>query len=183
MESFAGQFVVANPRLPDDNFYKTVVMMISHDEEGALGVVLNRPTTTSVSELWQEAFDETISTDSFAYWGGPVAGPPIALHQNPLVAERYVLNDLYVAVNQEQIKRLFDSGDKDVQLFLGYSGWGAGQLEYEIEAGGWFVGDACASDIFDDVTDLWKKAAGDIGNKIMFQDATPAHIPNDPSNN
>ena len=74
MDSLAGQFLFANPKLPDSNFYKSVVFMIEHSESGALGVIINQQTEVGISELWTKLHDENIASNAPAFWGGPVPG-------------------------------------------------------------------------------------------------------------
>ena len=70
MKSLRGQLLVATPQLPDENFYRTVVLLVEHNEEGALGVVLNRLAGQSVEELWSEVSDEPCSSHRPVTWVG-----------------------------------------------------------------------------------------------------------------
>ena len=84
MDSLQGHFFVASPHLPDSNFYRTVVLMVQHDEQGALGLVLNRPTDTTVAQLWETVVQGAVlvsasrqpwrpgprATDGLAHGGG-----------------------------------------------------------------------------------------------------------------
>ena len=74
MSSLQGYFLVASPRLGDENFYRSVVLMVHHDEQGALGVVLNRPTNHALNEIWEEIAGEICESTDPLYVGGPVSG-------------------------------------------------------------------------------------------------------------
>jgi putative transcriptional regulator len=183
MSQYERRLLIANPKLPDDNFFRTVVLLISHDQEGAFGVVLNRPTQFNLRGLAEQLEIETINSDLCIHWGGPVPGPPIALHQNPLLAGGQVLEDLFISTDMEQIRRLADSNDQDVRLFMGYSGWGSGQLENELKAGGWFTSQAASDHVFKNDEGLWKRVAESVGAKVMGHHLAKSKIPDDPSLN
>ncbi|HTN75997.1 MAG TPA: YqgE/AlgH family protein [Pirellulaceae bacterium] len=75
MDSLRGHFLVGSPHLSDRNFYRSVVLMVQHDAEGALGVNLTRPTDTTVADIWQQACDRPSDCQRPIYLGGPVNGP------------------------------------------------------------------------------------------------------------
>src|SRR5688572_1282976 len=81
MASLQGQFLVASPHLSDPNFYKSVVLMVKHDEEGAFGLILNRPTTNTVREIWRAVTEQDLECEQPIYMGGPVSGPLVCLHR------------------------------------------------------------------------------------------------------
>ena len=74
MNSLQGQFLIASPHLTDENFYRSVILMISHDQEGAVGFVLNRPMVSSMEEIWAE-LEVDVESGKIIYLGGPVPGP------------------------------------------------------------------------------------------------------------
>src|SRR2546429_6526132 len=78
MKSLQGQFLIASPHLADTNFYKGVVLMIKHDDEGAMGLILNRPTENTVTEVWKMVGEEDIECPQPIFFGGPVSGPLVA---------------------------------------------------------------------------------------------------------
>ena len=143
-----GRLLVATPALGDSNFERSVVLILDHDEDGALGVVINRPTPLDVAEVlpvWQPLATEP----GVLFQGGPVAldsALGLALvpgeddDEEPLgwrrVVGRLGLVDLDVPpeVLAAEVSRL--------RIFAGYAGWGAGQLEDELAEGAWYVVDA-----------------------------------------
>ncbi len=138
MESLQGLLLVASPELADPNFRKTVVLIVRHSaDEGTLGLVLNRHTSTSVRELWQRMGQENCKRDTPLSLGGPCEGPLMALHTDAQVAELEVLPGLYFTASSDQLRALVDEDENagPARFFFGYAGWAAGQLEMELQAG------------------------------------------------
>jgi putative transcriptional regulator len=150
-ESLRGQLLVAAPVLQDPNFHRTVVLVAEHSDQGAMGLVLNRPTDTPVGaalpELTAIAGDEQ-----------PVfVGGPVALESVLAVAELEEPEDasdiLFGSVGFVQEP---DVPVRRGRVFVGYAGWSAGQLEAELEEESWLVVDAEPDDLFSDDPDgLW----------------------------
>lgn len=183
MNSLRSQLLVASPRLPDPNFYRSVVLMIQHDEEGAFGVVLNHPSEISVGEVWKKVSDNPCDNLDPVNVGGPVEGPLMAIHSEQECAEDRILPGVYFATQKELLDRIVSKNESPYLLFSGYSGWGGGQLESEMKVGGWLTTPATYDYIFSEEEDLWKVVAEDIGSEILFPHVQPKHIPNDPSLN
>ena len=78
METLQGQFLVAPPGLTEPNFHRTIVLVLQHDENGALGLVLNRPTNSEIDNIWEVMTGTSLSNEGVLYIGGPVEGPIIA---------------------------------------------------------------------------------------------------------
>lgn len=183
MNSLKAQLLIAVPQLPDSNFFRTVVLMIQHDEEGALGVVLNRPTEVTIADIWEDIADEECDSDEPISVGGPVEGPLIAVHTDESRSENEIIPGVYVATERDNLNELVQQNKHPVRLFTGYSGWGVGQLEGELEAGGWLTAPAKAEYIFYDGDDLWKEVTHGIGRNILEHGLQIASIPDDPSMN
>lgn len=166
MNSLQGHFLVASPHLGDINFFHTVVLMIQHDEEGAFGVVLNRPTSESVLELWQAVSDEPCRRQEAVREGGPVPGPPLLLHKNASLSQFEILPGLHMASQRGIVGQLL-ADEQEVLFFTGYSGWSAGQLESELEAGGWLHAPATLEIVFSEVDEMWKQVVEQIGLDIL----------------
>ncbi|MFI4877202.1 MAG: YqgE/AlgH family protein [Blastopirellula sp. JB062] len=184
MQSLQGQLLVASPHLPDPNFLRTVILMVQHDAEGALGLVLTRPTELSLAELWQEVAAEEIDDHSLVLLGGPVQGPLMAVHSHSAASEIEILPGLYFSSEKENLETLVREKHEPKRLFIGYSGWGQQQLEAEMEAGGWLTLPAEAAHVFTtDVERLWKDVTGAIGAEIMRSTLHLKGMPNDPTMN
>jgi putative transcriptional regulator len=143
-----GKLLVAAPPLVDPNFDRTVVLLLEHGDEGSLGLVLNRPSLTSVPEVLP---DWTAFADppAVVFVGGPVAaGAVIALARGSGASPGWVplLEDLGT------VDLGVDPGDGPdltaLRVFVGYAGWEAGQLDAELAQDAWFVVDARATDPF-----------------------------------
>jgi putative transcriptional regulator len=157
MESLRGHLLLAGANLWDPNFRRTVVLIGHHDEDGAVGVVLNRPTETTVAEAAPPLAD-LVGGDEPVFVGGPVqpqAAVVVADFQDPEAARLIAFGT---------IGFLPDETDPEVvgpiraaRLFAGYAGWGPGQLEAELEEESWIVEPAAASDVFTaDPDHLWE---------------------------
>lgn len=183
MDSLQGNFLVASPYLSDGNFNRSVVLLVKHDEEGALGLVLNRPTTSRVSEVWQEVAQEQVQTDEVIYIGGPVTTALVSLHTIKSAAEMTALPGVHFSASPEQLHKVIHAKGKPFRFFSGYSGWGSQQLEGELEAGGWLVTSATAELVFADPAELWERIVRVIAQDILAPVVPKKHAPKDPGLN
>jgi putative transcriptional regulator len=148
MESLKGHLLVASANLPDPNFYRSIVLIVEHDDQGAFGLVLNRTTTKSLKEVWSRISSEPCESDVRIAVGGPVPGPLIILHGHPSFSENQVVPGVYVSRTVDCLMELVRQKEHPYRLFVGYSGWGGGQLDFEMEAGSWLTAPAQAHHIF-----------------------------------
>ncbi|WP_425397910.1 YqgE/AlgH family protein [Aeoliella sp.] len=185
MAFIAGKLLVASRTLRDPNFARTVVLMLEHSEEGALGVVLNRPSPKTVCEVWESLGEDLVDNDEFVYLGGPVPGPLVALHAIEELGEKRIIPGVYMSVQRDVIQQLVHTPDTRLRLYSGHSGWGGGQLEDELEAGGWHVTPAVTDDVFGDTEfdHLWNQVLERIAINIMLPGVSPDELPPDPSMN
>lgn len=166
MKTLAGQFLVASPYLKDPNFSRTVVLMLQHEEQGALGVVINRPGDKTVDDVWEMIGCDPVGTDEPVYVGGPVPGPLIALHNQKEFGEKEIHPRLFMSMQKDTIDLLVRCAGAKFRLFSGHSGWGGGQLEEELQVGGWLTSPARVSDIFSDPGAVWSRVCSEIGLRI-----------------
>jgi putative transcriptional regulator len=161
-----GQFLIAGKRLRDTNFFKTVVLMVEHGSEGAMGLVVNRPSSVSVAHALSEHF-RLPETDDVVYVGGPVEPSALfILHNAPELdaSESPVVPGLYVGSSAEAFETVVKTaaeGDSHVKfrIFSGCAGWAPGQLEAEMQRGDWYRLPATSELIFhDDPYQLWELA-------------------------
>jgi putative transcriptional regulator len=150
-ESLRGQLLVAAPILSDPNFHRTVVLVAEHGEEGAMGIVLNRPTETSVGEA-VPALSPIAGDAAPLFVGGPVStGSVLAVAEldDPGDASEILFGSIgFVQEPGVPVVR--------GRVFVGYAGWGAGQLESELEEESWLVLPAEPDDLFSEDPDaLW----------------------------
>jgi putative transcriptional regulator len=182
-KSLAGHFLVASRYLRDPNFAQAVVLMIHHNDEGAMGVVINRPSDKSIREVWEMIGNDPCDCDDSIYVGGPVPGPIVAVHAQEDFSEHQVLPGLFVSTHRDALDLIVRKVDQPVRLYSGHAGWGSGQLEGELEAGGWLFTHATKDDVFADHETIWKTVTQRIGLEIMAPELDFAQVPPDPSLN
>lgn len=182
MKSLQGQFLVAAPQLRDPNFLRAVVLILQHDDEGAMGLIVNRPGSFSVREAWQDLLDEDLACDAPLYVGGPVAGPLLILHKRAEHSESEVLPGVHIATSAEAIEAIAEHVGT-YRVFNGYSGWGPGQLESELELGGWLTIEASQEAVFSESDSLWQNLTQQIGRRILAPALSPEQLSVDPSLN
>ena len=184
MDSLRGRFLIASPHLPDLNFSRTVVLVVEHHEEGALGLVLNRPTSASIEDIWKFVDGTLCDSGECLRLGGPVEGNIMCIHADAIRSESEILPGVYLTTDTTMIREIAEADEHRYFIFWGYAGWGAGQLEYELKVGGWFVGDASADLVFsDDVHSLWKKVVARSGQDVLREALHISHFPDDPQLN
>jgi putative transcriptional regulator len=181
--SLAGHFLVASRYLRDPNFAQSVVLMIHHDREGAMGVVINRPSDKTVREVWEIIGNDPCDREDFIYVGGPVPGPLVALHRHGTYSDHELLPGLYVSTHRDALDRIVRLKEEPLRLCSGNAGWGSGQLEGEMEAGGWLSTRATVEDVFAEPETIWKTVTQRIGLEIMAPHVDADHMPPDPSLN
>jgi len=181
MESARGQLLIAGPPLLDPNFWRTVVLIVEHTEEGALGLVLNRPAEATVSETVPQ-LEEIIDPDEPVYIGGPVAPSSVivlARFEDPGDAALLAFGDVGVLSSEFSLEQPV-SGLRQGRAFVGHAGWGPGQLDGELERGDWILEPARIGDAFsEDPERLWAAVLTRKGGSY----ALIARMPADPSLN
>jgi putative transcriptional regulator len=161
MPSTARRLLVSVPTLGDPNFFRSVVFMIEHNDDGALGVVLNQPSMTTVEDVL-ERWAPIASPPGVVFVGGPVQQQEafIGLAQVATVDASDAWQPLIGAIGSVDLGREPDDAHREldaVRVFAGYSGWAPGQLDAELDAGGWFVVDARPDDLLTpDPSGLWR---------------------------
>jgi putative transcriptional regulator len=180
-ESLAGQLLLASPALHDPNFVRTVVLIGVHSEEGAMGVVLNRPSAVTVGEAAPQ-LEEAVSESEPVYVGGPVQPSSIvflAEFLDPTPAGLLVLGRIGFPAVDADLVAISDATER-VRVFAGFAGWAEGQLEAELDEGDWIAQSALPEDIFTDVPEeLWSTVLTRKGGSY----ALVARMPTDPSVN
>lgn len=182
-KSLAGHFLVASRYLRDPNFAQSVVLMIHHDRQGAMGVVINRPSDKTVCEVWEMVGNEPCDREDRIFVGGPVPGPLIALHTLEDFSDHEVMPGLFFSTDRVALDQIVRIDDIALRLCSGNAGWGSGQLEGELEAGGWLFTRATVDDVFADHESIWKTVTQRIGLEIMVPDLDADHVPPDPQLN
>jgi putative transcriptional regulator len=171
-----GRLLISEPFLPDPNFERTVVLLCEHNEEGSFGFVVNKPSILKVSEV----MEDLKYWDEIVYVGGPVQQDTLHfLHRNTAIRNAAKIRDeiywggdfesVLVQLNESKI------ATTDIRFYLGYSGWGPGQLETELQEDSWIVCDYMDDELlFDtDPAKLWQKALDNMGGRFSVYSKYP----------
>lgn len=183
MESLAGQLLVASPQLVDPNFARALVFLIQHNQEGALGVVINRPVGKTVQELWREVGSSPCYCHQPIHLGGPVPGPLMALHTNPQLAETEPAPGIFFAAKKQHLDSLVLTEEPACKIFVGHAGWGAGQLENELQEGAWRTAPVKVDWVFSNDETLWETIFRHLGQTILKSMLNLKNLPPDPTLN
>lgn len=168
--SLAPTFLLSMPQLVDPNFRHTVVLLCKHREDGAFGLVMNRPLATTGRVTVN--LDPPVSTDrELEVWvGGPVEPERswILVGREPAEDEDAgirIAEGLYISTSPDLLRRLLEpSPPPHARLIIGYSGWGPGQLEAELEASAWLMSDVDRDLIFNTSPEkMWETAIRRLG--------------------
>jgi len=157
-----GKFLVASRRLRDPNFKETVVLLIDYGQDGAMGLVINRPSEIKLATIFPDIKELKERKDTI-YVGGPVAvNQMLLLVGTPLVPEasQEVTQDVYISSSWKVLERLMKNAAKDerFRIFAGYAGWAPNQLDFEISRGDWHVLKADAETVFDKKpAEIWQE--------------------------
>jgi putative transcriptional regulator len=157
--SLEAHLLIASPELAEP-FTQSVVLLVKHNDDGALGLILNRRTPADFQQVWSKVSDVPCHQAAPLFLGGPCEGPLVALHTQEYLLEIEVLPGLYFTSGKEKLETLAaQTGDVgQVKFFAGYSGWAAGQLEHEISRGSWSVMPARLEHAFWHEDEIWKRA-------------------------
>jgi putative transcriptional regulator len=174
-----GRLLISEPFLPDPNFERTVVLLCEHNEEGSFGFVLNKPSILKVNEI----MEDINVFDNIVYVGGPVQQDTLHfIHRNGTLANAIeIVDHVYWGGDFESLLTLFDTkqiASADVRFFLGYSGWGPGQLDAELEQDSWIVCDYVTDQLLfeTDPQVMWRKALENMGGRFSVY----SNYPTDP---
>lgn len=178
MDSLRGQLLVAGPGLDDPNFRRTVLLVGEHGEDGAMGVILNQPTSVTVADA-VPPLESLVDGSDVIHLGGPVrprAVVVLADFVDPSSAADVVVGT--VGFLSVEIDGVDDVGPvRALRVFAGYAGWSPGQLEDELAEGSWIVLPARVADVFADAPErLWSDVLRRQGGAL----AVLALLPDDP---
>ena len=171
-----GRLLISEPFLPDPNFERTVVLLCEHNEEGSFGFVLNKPSILKVNEIMEDLTD----LENLVYVGGPVQQDTLHfIHRHALLENAVeIVERIYWGGAFENLMLLYETHQikaTDIRFFLGYSGWGPGQLDDELEQDSWIVCDYVTDQLlFDTGPDImWRKALENMGGRFSMYSNYP----------
>lgn len=171
-----GRLLISEPFLPDPNFERTVVLLCEHNHEGSFGFVLNKPSILKIHEV----MEDITSFENVVYVGGPVQQDTLHfIHREGTVSNAVeIASNVYWGGDFESLILLCDTNQvkaEDIRFFLGYSGWGPGQLESELEQDSWIVCDFITDQLLfeTDPQAMWRKALGNMGGRFSVYSNYP----------
>lgn len=179
-----GIFLIASPNLRDPNFRQSVILLCVHGSEGALGIVVNRPTKISIAEVLPQV-PILEGQHHMLYAGGPVQrNHLLILYRTPDGPENthHVFDGVYLGGNMTALEDILKNPQcsDHFRAFMGYSGWAPGQLESEMATGSWLTLPADPAIMFErDQTQLWNEILHSLGENYSMY----SHMPIDPSMN
>jgi len=165
--SFEGQSILAAPSMDDPNFSQSVVYMVRHTPEDAIGLVINRPSSVRIQQVIKSMLDIDLDCQSPLFRGGPVDGPLVLIHDQPDASDLSVAEDIFLSSDAHHIQEVIANPDATFRLIDGFAGWGPGQLEEEFETGCWLRSDIAFEDLFSDPHDLWKRLIYRVGEHVI----------------
>lgn len=157
-----GKFLVAGPNITDPRFSETVILLVDYEPNGAMGLVINRPSRARLSSVFPEIEGLKKRADTI-FSGGPVRMDQMFLlvRSSGKPEDSYhVFKDVYASGSKKLLQRMIDQvgAAKKFRVFAGYAGWGAGQLEREVARGDWYVLQADAESIFEkESSEVWRE--------------------------
>jgi putative transcriptional regulator len=193
MSSLKGRLLVATPVIGDPNFDRTVLLVLEHSDDGALGLVLNRPTEVAVLDPLPE-WDDLVAAPSVVFVGGPVeqeAAIGLARLSPRVEASASVFDEVWSDGSSLVVGHIgtldlsrspddLDVGIEEVRVFAGYAGWGPGQLEGELDVDAWLVVEPQVDDILSrEPSRLWSDVLRRQGGDLTLL----SYCPPDPSAN
>jgi len=171
-----GRILVSEPHLPDPNFERSIVLICEHNEEGSVGFILNKPSNSVVSEL----LEGINSFDLPVFIGGPVEQDTLHfIHRYESLEGATEIGDgIYWGGDFERLLFLLESKQllpEDIKLFLGYSGWAAGQLDEELAIDSWIISDRVDDELLfeTDSSKMWRKALQLMGGRFSVYSNYP----------
>lgn len=165
-----GRIIISEPFLSGNYFNRATVLLVEHSENGAVGFILNKSVDFPIHEFLNEFPD----FDSNVFIGGPVSTNIIYfIHTlgDALPGSIQVVNNLYWGGDLDKLKSLISSGEArhdQVRFFLGYSGWGKGQLEKEITENSWLVSETSVESIMGSTEKYWEECVSELGGKYSL---------------
>ncbi len=176
-----GSFLIANPVLPDPNFSRTVILLCNHDDQGSFGLVINKVAEVKAEEVFAQ-IEPLHSYHQKVYMGGPVSCNQLfclCRSRDPVPGLDHVSGEIHLGMSWGALETaipIIDDPDKDLRFYLGYSGWGAGQLAGEMERRSWLTSDAQEEFIFQENEEtIWAQTVKSMGKDYEYLIGAPVN--------
>jgi putative transcriptional regulator len=184
MNSLKGHLLIATPQLLAPIFTRSVILMLEHNDEGAMGVILNQPLNTTITDLAGKIFDQDFAWDKPLCLGGPVPGPLMVLHTIEELGEQLVLPGIFTTMEASRVQEIITKRPEPSLIIANYSGWGPGQLEGEFGWDSWLTLPATSEHVFwTGEKELWKAVVNELNAKKLSDFLKIREQPPDPSMN
>jgi putative transcriptional regulator len=170
MQSLKGHLLIATPQLDTPMFAQAVILMLEHTTEGAMGVILNQPISTLITDLAGRIFEEDFEWDKPLHLGGPVPGSLIVLHTLEDLGDQEILAGVFVTLEPSTVQQIIRQRPEPSLVIANYSAWGPGQLEEEFHWDSWITLPATSDRVFwTGEKDLWKVVVGEVNAKKLSE--------------
>jgi putative transcriptional regulator len=184
MNSLKGQLLIATPQLVAPVFTRSVILMLEHNEEGAMGVILNQPINTTITDLAGKIFEDSFEWDKTLSLGGPVPGPLMVVHTLEQLADAEILPGVFHTLEASRVQEIIQLRPEPSLIIANYSGWGPGQLEGEFGWDSWLTLPARTDYVFwAGEKELWKVVVNQVNAKKLSEFLKLRDVPADPSFN
>jgi putative transcriptional regulator len=169
MQTLKGHLLIAAPHLQSPVFRRSVILLLDHDEEGALGLILNQPISTTLTDLSGKIFVDHFEWDKPISLGGPVASSLMVLHTDEDLGDDEIIRGVFITTDGCKVQELIDRRSEPSLVIANYAGWGPGQLDNELRADSWLTLPATRDHVFwTGEKDLWKVVV----NQVRAQELT-----------
>jgi putative transcriptional regulator len=184
MNTLKSQLLIATPQLLAPIFARSVILMLEHNEEGAMGVIVNQPINTTITDLAGKIFDEAFEWDKPLYLGGPVPGPLMVLHTIEDLADQEIIPGVCHTLEAARVQEIIVRRPEPSLIIANYSGWGPGQLEGEFGWDSWLTLPAKPEHVFwPGDKELWKVVVNEVNARKLSEFLKLREMPADPSLN
>ncbi len=163
MQSLKGHLLIASPNLETPIFARSVILMLDHNKDGAMGLILNQPINTLITDLAGKIFEEGFEWDKPLHLGGPVPGSLIVLHMLASLGDHEIIPGVFVTLDAALVQEIIRRRPDPALVIANYSGWGPGQLEGEFGWDSWVTLPATSDHVFwRGERDLWKVVVSEV---------------------
>ena len=168
--NLAGHLLVASPNWQHELYGRAVCLVVHHSSQRAIGVVLNRHLPMPACELWQKlAGEKPVRSTAAINFGGPQAGPVVAVHDRRELAEFTSAEGVYIAAQIQNLKQLAASplDEAQVKIIVGQADWGSGELDRQFAEGKWLPLPVSSGLVFADDSEMWSRAMHRVGDLVV----------------
>jgi putative transcriptional regulator len=168
MQSLKGHLLIATPQLSSPMFARSVILMLDHNEEGAMGVIVNQPINTTISDLAGKILENDFEWNKPLYLGGPVPGSLMVVHTLAGSGDHEIVPGVYVTLDASSVQELIRERIEPSIVIANYAGWGPGQLEGEFNWDSWVTLPATSEHVFwTGERDLWKVVVSEVNARKL----------------